>query len=38
VKPHERFSDYPLGSLYIPWDVIVAAMLAGPDDEMKFGF
>ena len=38
VKPDERFSDFSEGSLFIPWDVIVAAMLLGPDDENKLGF
>jgi len=38
VKPDERFSDFPEGSLFIPWSVIVAAFLLGPDDEKKLGF
>lgn len=38
LKPDERYSDYPEGSLFVPWGVIVAAVLLGPDDEKKLGF
>jgi hypothetical protein len=38
VKPDERFSDFSLASLFVPWNAIVAAMLLGPDDEKRLGF
>jgi hypothetical protein len=38
VKPDERFSDFSLASMFIPWNVIKAAILLGPDDEKKLGF
>jgi hypothetical protein len=38
VKPDERFSDFPLNALYVPWDVIETAVLLGPDGEKKIGF
>jgi hypothetical protein len=38
VKPDEHFSDFSKGSLLVPWHVIVAAVLLGPDDEKKIGF
>lgn len=38
VKPDEQFSDFPKGSLFVPWRVIISAVLLGPDDERKIGF
>jgi hypothetical protein len=38
VRPNERFSDFSLASLFVPWNAIVAAMLLGPDDEKRLGF
>ena len=38
VKPDERYSEFSMSSLFIPWNVIVAAVLLGPDDEKKLGF
>ena len=35
VKPDETFSDFPKGTFFIPWSVIVGAALLGPDDEKK---
>ena len=35
VRPDERFSDFPESSLFVPWSVIIAAVLLGPDDEKK---
>ena len=37
VKPDEKYSDFPKGSMFVPWRVIVAAALLGPDDETKLG-
>ncbi|HXR39203.1 MAG TPA: hypothetical protein VN776_08920 [Terracidiphilus sp.] len=33
IKPDERFSEFPKGSLLVPWRYIVAAALLGPDEE-----
>jgi hypothetical protein len=38
VKVDERYSHFPLGSLFVPWSAIVAAMLLGPDDDIRLGF
>ncbi len=38
VKPHEDFSPYPAASLFVPWAVIVAAILLGPDEAKNLGF
>ena len=35
VKPDERFSDFPESSLFVPWHVIIAAVLVGPGEEKK---
>ena len=36
LKPNEECSDFPKGSLFVPWRFIFAAVLLGPDDEARF--
>lgn len=38
VKPDERLSDFSRSALFIPWEVIVSAVLLDADDETKVGF
>ena len=38
VKPDGRFSDFSESSLFVPWSVIMAAVLLAPDDEKKLCF
>lgn len=38
IKPDEKYSEFPKGSMLVPWHVIIGAVLLGPDEEKKLGF
>jgi len=38
IKPSESYSLFSKSSLFIPWRVIVSAILLGPDEDSLIGF